>query len=526
MSDQSAASSVPVQPQDDVRKPLGLARWQTEDWVAVLLGFVVIALVVIVAQWKLIDLRSVAPTFRWTTDAQLSSMATGWGKTVDAVVNEAAGKGQANIVAAGNALKTALAANDRKAIETAGARLATAGGKNVAGALGAEVRGHAAATEARVFSSANLWKVLHLSIGYLVVASLGIALLGRRLAPFALGLPVVFLLAFASRLLAGNGMFVDWGIEYVIFALFLGLLINNTVGTPSWLQPAIQTEFFIKTGLVVLGAGLLFHEVLQAGALGITQALIVVFVVWYACYWLCKKLRVDDEFAAMLSTAVSICGVSAAIAACGAIQGDKKKLSYVTSLVLIVAVPMMIAMPWIAKVTGMNDLVAGAWLGGTLDTSASVVAAGALISDSAMKTGVIVKFSQNALIGVAAFVLAIWWAFKTQSSAGQRPSAGVIWERFPKFVIGFVLASALFSFALSPDLVSATRSTLSELRTWWFALAFVCIGLETRFLDLAKTDQGRPALAFLGAQGFNLIWTLLIAWLLFGGVLVAQPAIK
>ena len=233
-------------------------------------------------------------------------------------------------------------------------------------------------------------------------------------------------------------MFVNWGIEYVIFALLLGLLISNTIGTPAWLKPAVQTEFFIKTGLVILGASLLFQEVLQAGALGIVQALLVVFVVWYACFWLCRKLKVDDEFAAMLSTAVSICGVSAAIAACGAIKGDKKKLSYVTSLVLIVAVPMMIVMPWIAKATGMDDLVAGAWLGGTLDTSASVVAAGALISDAAMKTGVIVKFSQNALIGVAAFALAIWWTFKTGAATGERPSAAVIWERFPKFVIGFV----------------------------------------------------------------------------------------
>lgn len=502
------------------------ARWQTEDWIAVLLGFVVITLVVVAAQWKLVDLRGVTPTFRWTTDAQLSSMSVGWTDAVDVLVKDATVKGQTTVAAAGEALKAALAAGDRKAIETASGRLATAGGKGVAGALGAEIRGHAAAAPARVFSSGNLLKVGYIGVGYLVVATLGIALLGRRVTPFLAALPFVFALAWLARVLAGNGLFVDWGIEYVIFALLIGLLINNTVGTPRWLMPAVQTEFFIKTGLVVLGASLLFYEVLQAGALGIIQAILVVFVVWYSCYWLCKKLRVDDEFAAMLSTAVSICGVSAAIAACGAIQGDKKKLSYVTSLVLIVAVPMMIAMPWIAKSTGMDDLVAGAWLGGTLDTSASVVAAGALISDSAMKTGVIVKFSQNALIGVAAFGLAIWWAFKTHSSSTGRPSASVIWERFPKFVIGFVLASALFSFAMSPELVNSTRGMLGELRTWWFALAFVCIGLETRFLDLATTDQGRPAIAFLGAQGINVIWTLLIAWLLFGGVLVAQPLIN
>ena len=377
-----------------------------------------------------------------------------------------------------------------------------------------------------MFAADNLTKVLYVGIGFLIVTAIGVALVGWRVTPFLIALPAIFLLAWFARLLAGNGVFQNWGIEYVIFALLLGLLISNTIGTPSWLKPAVQTEFFIKTGLVILGASLLFHEVLQAGALGIVQAVLVVFVVWYSCFWLARRLRVDDEFAAMLSTAVSICGVSAAIAACGAINGDKKKLSYVTSLVLIVAVPMMIVMPWIAKTTGMDDLVAGAWLGGTLDTSASVVAAGALISDAAMKTGVIVKFSQNALIGVAAFGLAIWWTLKAGAATGERPSAAVIWERFPKFVLGFVAASAVFSFALSPELVAGTRSALGEIRTWWFALAFVCIGLETRFIELATYEQGRPALAFLGAQGINVIWTLLLAWLLFGGIIVAQPAIN
>ena len=128
--------------------------------------------------------------------------------------------------------------------------------------------------------------------------------------------------------------------------------MSNTIGVPGWLKPAVQTEFYIKTGLVILGASLLFMEVLQAGALGIVQAVLVVMVVWFVCFWLARKLRVDDDFGAMLSSAVSICGVSAAIATCGAIQGDKKKLSYVTSLVLIVAVPMMIVMPWVAKTTG------------------------------------------------------------------------------------------------------------------------------------------------------------------------------
>ncbi len=522
MSEQATIGAAPA---GHVTAPI-TRSWRTEDWIAVVLGFLVITSVLVASQWKLFDLRNVVPTFRWTADSQMASQTPGWIATLDQVDRDAQARQQPNVLALSKSLRGALASQDRKAIEAAAAKMVSLGSRTIAGALATEIRGHAAATPERVFAADNLIKVLYVGIAFLVVGAIGIALVGWRVAPFVVGLPVIFLLAWLARLLAGNGVFVNFGIEYVIFALLLGLLISNTIGTPSWLKPAVQTEFFIKTGLVILGAGLLFHEVLQAGALGIVQALLVVFVVWYACFWLSRKLKVDDEFAAMLSTAVSICGVSAAIAACGAIKGDKKKLSYVTSLVLIVAVPMMIVMPWIAKSTGMDELVAGAWLGGTLDTSASVVAAGALISDAAMKTGVIVKFSQNALIGVAAFALAIWWAFKAGNATGERPSAGVIWERFPKFVLGFVAASAVFSFALSPELVAGTRSALGEIRTWWFALAFVCIGLETRFVELATYEQGRPALAFLGAQGINVIWTLLLAWLLFGGIIVAQPAIN
>jgi uncharacterized membrane protein YadS len=317
-----------------------------------------------------------------------------------------------------------------------------------------------------------------------------------------------------------------WGLEYVIFALAIGLFVGNVVGVPAWLREAVRTEYFIKTGLVILGASVLFLEIVQAGALGIAQAVAVVSVVWYFCFWLARKLKVDDELAVMLSTAVSICGVSAAIAACGAIQGDKRKLSYVTSLVLVVAVPMMVLMPWAVRSLGIPDVVGGAWLGGTLDTSGSVVGAGALISEAAMKAGVVVKFSQNVLIGVAAFALSVWWALRAGKAGAGRTSARVIWDRFPKFVLGFVAVSVVFSFVLDPATVSATKGTLGALRTAWFALAFTCIGLETKVTDLLSLQGGRPAAAFVGAQAFNVVWTLALAWLLFGGVLFAAPVFR
>ena len=496
--------------------------WRTEDWVAVYLGFFIIAVILAAFSYKWFDLGALRPTFRWTSDSQIAQATPGWKASLDSVAKE-----RKDLAGPVSNLKAALDKGDRAAIDKSAAALAKAGGRNtIPGTLGTEIRGHASATTDKVFTGANLLKVLYIGVAALVIGAVGFALIGGNVQAFMIGFPVVFILAWLARVIAGNGLFIDYGIEYVIFALLLGLLISNTIGTPAWLRPAVQTEFFIKTGLVILGAGLLFMEVVQAGALGLVQAVLVVVVIWYFCFWLARKLRVDDDFAAMLSSSVAICGVSAAIATCGAIQGDKKKLSYVTSLVLIVAVPMMIVMPWLAKSFNMNEIVAGAWLGGTLDTSATVVAAGALISDAAMKTGVIVKFSQNALIGVAAFILVVWWTYKAGKTTNEKPSAGIIWERFPKFVLGFLVASALFSFFLPADMVAGTRSVLSELRTWWFALAFVCIGLETRFVDLATMEGGRPAAAFLGAQLVNIVWTLLLAWLIFGGVIFPVPDIK
>jgi uncharacterized membrane protein YadS len=494
-------------------QPAVSRSWRSEDWVAVYLGFLVIAATLFLFGSKAVHLGQLVPAFRWTTDAQMAARSPGWIRSLDGVAKSAE-------------LRAALERGDRKSVEKSAAELAKASGRNtVAGTLAAEIRGHAGATADKVFAWPNVAKALWIGAAWLLLSALGNAFLGHRAVTFAAGFPVIFALAWLARVLAGNGLFIDFGVEYVIFALLTGLLVSNTIGTPRWLSPAVQTEFYIKTGLVVLGAGLLFTEIMQAGALGIAQALLVVGVVWSFCFWIARKLRVDDDFAAMLSSSVAICGVSAAIATCGAIQGDKKKLSYVTSLVLIVAVPMMIAMPWLAKTLGIPDIVAGAWLGGTLDTSASVVAAGALISDAAMKTGVIVKFSQNALIGVAAFVLVVWWAWKSKEKAGKA-DAGIIWERFPKFVLGFIAASIVFSFFLPAETVAGTRSALGEFRTWWFALAFVSVGLETRFVDLATLDGGRPALAFVAAQALNVLWTLLLAWLLFGGVLFAVPAIR
>lgn len=370
----------------------------------------------------------------------------------------------------------------------------------------------------KVFSAPNLTAMLVTSAILIVLAALILApSLGRRALSFLGGACVVFFLAWAAQWLAANAQIKSYGLEYVIFALGLGLLWSHLLPVPEWLRTAVRTEFFIKSGIVILGAGMLFGDLLKAGVPGMIQAVLVIPVIWHITFRLARWLKVDDEFGVMLSTAVSICGVSAAIAACGAIQGDKKKLSYVTSIVLLCAVPMMVLMPWCVKWLGLSEAVGGAWLGGTLDTSGSVLAATESIGETATKVGTVVKLSQNVLIGFAAFAISLWWTFRERRTNpnAPRPSLGVIWERFPKFVLGFIAASLVFSFLLAPEVVKAADKPLKGLRELWFAAAFVCIGLETRLGDLAKLGGGRPALAFVGGQAVNVLWTLLLAWLLF-----------
>jgi uncharacterized integral membrane protein (TIGR00698 family) len=385
----------------------------------------------------------------------------------------------------------------------------------------------------KVLSAANLLLIGKIGIIFLALASAGSWAQGGNVKKFAAGFTLVFLLGIVSLIFAGNKTINYYGFEYVVFALTIGLVIGNITTIPDWLREAARSEFFIKTGLVILGSSILFSDIIQAGLPGILQAVVVVIVVWFFSIWLSRLLKVDDEFGVMLASAVSICGVSAAIVACGVIEGDKKKLSYVTTLVVIVALPMLIIQPWIIKHFNIPEIVGGAWLGGTLDTTASVTAAGQLVGPLATKAGVIIKFSQNVLIGVVAFILSIWWSFrnKGQNASSETTSAkgsgiGVIWDRFPKFVLGFIAASLLFSFIVSPETTKQISGILNGFRVIWFSLAFVAIGLEARFADLIKLDGGKPALVFTTAQVFNILWTLLWAYLLFGGVLFAVPDIK
>jgi uncharacterized integral membrane protein (TIGR00698 family) len=513
------------------KEELEMSQWQalykSEDWLGCWIGLAIIA----AAIWyfSMTGLSFKAPAFKWTTAGEFQSHIAAMSPAVDQLVKQAEAKGETALMEQASALQAAIAAKDRKAVGAAAKKLEAAakgakdkGLKAKAGDVAKDLGGQAGRLLDKVTAPENFTYSLYILLVYLIIGIIGMSLMGQPVGFFITGFPIVFIIAWISLFLAGNYTINEYGLEYVLFCLILGLLVSNILGVPKWLLPAVRTEFYIKIGLVILGARVLFGVIMKAGALGMLQALAVVSVVWYGCWWLCKKLQIDDEFSAMLSSAVSICGVSAAIATAGAVKGDPKKLSYVTSIVLLCAVPMMVLMPIISKAFNIPDAVAGAWLGGTLDTSGSVVAAGALISDLAMKVGVTVKMSQNVLIGFAAFILSVVWTLKGVKE-GEKASLWEIWYRFPKFVLGFLASSLLFSFVLSEPTIKGIGKPLQALEVWWFALAFTSIGLETRFTDIAKLGGGRPALAFLIAQGFNIIWTLILAYLLFGGILFPAP---
>mgnify|MGYP003562498557 FL=1 len=340
---------------------------------------------------------------------------------------------------------------------------------------------------------------------------------------------VIFVLTLLAQLFASIPFCKKYGLESVLFAVLFGLIISNFFKVPDWLKPAIQSEFYIKIGIVCLGATVIFGEILKSGAFGLAQALFVVICVWYFGFWISRKVfKVDDEMATMLASSVSICGVSAAIATCGTIKGDQKKLSYVISLVMVIAIPMLYIMPllcnWILPLLFDNPTaaaqVAGAWIGGTIDTTAAVAASGGILGETAGETAVIVKASQNVLIGVAAFFISLYWSLRgTQNT--EKTTAAVIWERFPKFVVGMVLASVIFSiwFSGSTEIAGETikyKSLAKNFQGIFFSIAFVCIGLETRFKEIFSKENRQSLKAFLAAQGFNIASTFIIACILFG----------
>ena len=350
------------------------------------------------------------------------------------------------------------------------------------------------------------------------------------------GFLIIFIIAFISMVIAKQAFIKTWGISYVLFALAIGLIISNVFKVPKILKAGGQTEFFVKIGLVCMGATIMFSVVLKAGVFGVAQALLVATAVWFGTYHICRAFKVSERFSSIIATANAICGVSASIAAGGAVKGDPKEVSYMVAWVLVCAVVLIIVMPPIAVWMNLPSNMAGAWLGGVIDNTGAVIAAGEVIknaqgnsSEAAVNAAAVVKMAQNVLIGFVAFLMALWATMVLdKNETGEKPSFMEVWYRFPKFVIGFMVASLVVSFLVEPiygtKAAKVAGKACKSYRSWLFALCFVSIGLETDFKELVSVGGGRPAIAYWLSQTANAVWTLLIVWILWSGTFFT-PAI-
>ena len=377
-------------------------------------------------------------------------------------------------------------------------------------------------------------KLLGTFIVLLVTLGAGSLFVDRRksLGQFAIGFAGVFLLATFAYLIAANGVAKAYNLEYALWALGIGMLISNVVGTPEWIRPAARTEFFIKTGLVLLGAEVLMSRLMALGLPGVCVAWIVTPVVLISTYWFGQRvLKLESRSLNMVISAdMSVCGVSAAIASAAACKAKKEELSLAIGMSLSFTVVMMVVLPILIKAIGLGEYVGGAWLGGTIDSTGAVAAAGAVLGDKALEVAATVKMIQNILIGVAAFGIATYWVTSVEPSEGRvdgsaKPGLSEIWIRFPKFILGFVAVSILFSILHAslengPALVTEViKGSTKTFRGWLFCLAFVSIGLETRFTEIARhVKGGKPVVLYICGQTLNLILTFAMAYLMFGVV--------
>ncbi|MEU4234238.1 putative sulfate exporter family transporter [Nonomuraea sp. NPDC026600] len=352
----------------------------------------------------------------------------------------------------------------------------------------------------------------------------GLDVAGGVLAVLALGAATRFLEQSVPAATKG-GPFEQLGaaIEYPVYAIALGLIGNavlTATGLRERLSGGFRTEFFIKTGLVLLGASINLKVIVTAAGPAIAQAVVLISCVFLFTWWLGGRLGLDDKLRALLASAVSICGVSAAIAAAGAVQAKKEQLAYSASLVIAFALPSIFVLPWLAGVLGLSPEVAGAWIGGNIDTTAAVTAAGAIVGEQALQVATIVKVTQNALMGVVAVALTAYFAFKVERRPdAPRPRPADLWHRFPKFVLGFVAASVIATWYLGVGGDKAAIGVVNDLRVWFLILAFVSIGLEFRLSSLREAGW-RPVGVFAAATAVNLLLALGLAALLFGGFAV------
>lgn len=382
------------------------------------------------------------------------------------------------------------------------------------------------------FASGAFWiKLLRTFLVTTILFSAGAVLKGQKLKDFVPAYIVLFVLAVIVRLISAEYTLNRY-LEWAFFALIVGLLISNTVGVPSWLKPAVQTEYYIKAGLVIMGFSVLFSNIVKFGPYGLAIAwLVTPIVIIFMWFFGTRVLKMDNKpFVITVATATSVCGTSAAIAVGATSKAKKTDLSLAVSISIIFTVLMMVFEPLILKALGVSQLMGGALIGGTIDSTGAVTVAGTALGPEAQKAAVLVKSIQNILIGFIAFFVAIFFAKYVDSDGTSKVGASEIWYRLPKFILGFFFASLVASFIVKPlagtAAVSSINTVLDQYKNWAFVLAFTSIGLDTNFKEIiSQMKGGKPLVLYIVGQLFNIVLTFLVVWIALSGKFFPIPVL-
>jgi uncharacterized membrane protein YadS len=360
----------------------------------------------------------------------------------------------------------------------------------------------------------NAHLYLYQFVFWLVLFGATAAIMGGKLKEFVPAFIFLYVGSIIMFAIAGWANAAQFNLEAPLVALILGLIIANAFRLPAWMDSAFRVEYFIKTGIVLLGATFPIALVLTAGPVAIVQATIISLVTCLVIYFIGTRVfGLDKRLAAVMGVGGAVCGVSASMAIAASVNAKKDHLYTSVTLVVVWALVMILVLPFLSRAMGLSAGVAGAWIGTSEFADAAGFAAattyGKMVGaeDAAIKSFTLMKvIGRDLWIGIWSVVFAAIATFVWEKGqTGRAPDAREVWWRFPKFVIGFFAASLLMSAFTSAfstvDFNSTIRpnvlAPLVSLRTWTFIFCFLSIGLTTRFRDLHVV-------------GWNAFWTFTI----------------
>jgi uncharacterized integral membrane protein (TIGR00698 family) len=298
-------------------------------------------------------------------------------------------------------------------------------------------------------------------------------------------------------------------IEYVLWAIVLGLAISNTIGVRPLFRPGVATyELWLKLGIVLVGARFLMQDVLHIGGLSLVLVAVELILSLSVMHLLGRIFKLPPKLTSLLAIGSSICGVTAIMAAQGAIEPDEEDTSTAIAAILTLGAIALFTFPAIGHALHMGQQAYGMWAGLAVDNTAEATVTGALYGDEAGRFAVLAKTARSAFIGFVVLAYAVYWSSRGQAAVVEHKGL-FLWQKFPKFILGFLAISVLATagFFSKGQLVS-----LSNLSKWSFLPAFAGVGLRTNLRDLVGQGWRPLVVGILGEIFIALITLGLVYW--------------